>query len=26
MEEYKKHYVAVIGGSISGSVAANLLA
>ena len=26
MEEYKKHYVAVIGGSISGSEAANLLA
>ncbi len=25
-EEYKKHYIAVIGGSISGSEAANLLA
>ena len=26
MEAYKKHYIAVIGGSISGSEAANLLA
>ena len=26
MEDHKKHYIAVIGGSISGSEAANLLA